>query len=321
LTRHHLAALAAIALLAVLSLFVGVSDVTPSTLLDPAQREQALRVLLASRIPRTLALILAGVSLAVAGLLMQMLTRNRFVEPSTAGTVESASLGMLVAALFLPGATIFERMLVSSGFALLGTALFLKILSRIPLRSPLMVPLVGLMLGGVISSATTFLAYRYDLLQALGAWTTGDFSVVLRGRYELLWIAFALAAAAYVAADRFTVAGLGEDFTTNLGLNYRRLMTLGLVIVSMVTASVVSTVGIVPFLGLIVPNVVSLFIGDNMRRSLPWVALLGASTVLVCDILGRSIRPPYEIPIGTVFGVLGSAMFLYLLLNRRARVG
>lgn len=321
MTRYHLAAIAAIALLAALSLFVGVSDVTPSTLLDPAQREHALRVLLASRIPRTIALILAGVSLAVAGLLMQMLTRNRFVEPSTAGTVESASLGMLVAALFLPGATIFERMLVSSGFALLGTALFLKILARIPLRSPLMVPLVGMMLGGVIASATTFLAYRYDLLQALGAWTTGDFSVVLRGRYELLWIAFALAAAAYVAADRFTVAGLGEDFTTNLGLNYRRLMTLGLVIVSMVTASVVSTVGIVPFLGLIVPNVVSLFVGDNMRRSLPWVALLGASTVLVCDILGRSIRPPYEIPIGTVFGVLGSVMFLYLLLNRRARVG
>ncbi|MET0257160.1 MAG: ABC transporter permease [Methylobacterium sp.] len=316
----RLLAALAIAALAVASLFIGVSEVTPAALLDPGSSARAFEILWASRVPRTLALILAGVSLAVAGLLMQMLTRNRFVEPSTAGTVESASLGMLAATLLLPEASILTRMLVSASFALVGTALFLRILARVPLRSPLVVPLVGLMLGGVVSAVTTFLAYRYDLLQALAAWTTGDFSVVLRGRYELLWIAFALALAAYVAADRFTVAGMGEDFTTNLGLDYRRLMVVGLVIVSLVTASVVSTVGIIPFLGLVVPNVVSLFAGDNMRRTLPWVAALGTALVLACDLLGRVIRPPYEIPIGTVFGVVGSAVFLALLLNRRARV-
>ncbi|MBB3999563.1 ABC transporter permease [Aureimonas pseudogalii] len=316
----RLLAALAICALAVASLFVGVSEVTPAALLDPASSARAFEILWASRVPRTLALILAGVSLAVAGLLMQMLTRNRFVEPSTAGTVESASLGMLAATLLLPEASILTRMLVSAGFALAGTALFLRILARVPLRSPLVVPLVGLMLGGVLSAVTTFLAYRYDLMQALAAWTTADFSVVLRGRYELLWIAFALALAAYVAADRFTVAGMGEDFTTNLGLDYRRLMVVGLVIVSLVTASVVSTVGIIPFLGLVVPNVVSLFAGDNMRRTLPWVAALGAALVLACDLIGRVIRPPYEIPVGTVFGVVGSAVFLALLLNRRARV-
>src|SRR5690606_8081700 len=128
----------------------------------------------------------------------------------------------------------------------------------IPLRSPVIVPLVGIMLGGVISAITTFFAYRFDLLQSMGAWTTGDFSAVLRGRYELLWLSFGLTVAAYIAADRFTVAGMGEAFTTNLGLNYRRVMTLGLTIVAMVTACVVTTVGIVPFLGLIVPNVVSM---------------------------------------------------------------
>ncbi len=148
---------------------------------------------------------------------------------------------------------------------------------------------------------------------------TGDFSVVLRGRYELLWIAGALSVAAYIAADRFTVAGLGQEFTTNLGLNYRRVMTLGLAIVSLVTASVVVTVGSVPFLGLIVPNVVAMTIGDNMRRSLPWVALLGAGLVLVCDIFGRLIIRPYEMPIGAVMGVIGSLFFLYLLLRRNSR--
>ncbi|MRG68068.1 iron chelate uptake ABC transporter family permease subunit [Rhizobium pusense] len=303
--------------LAITSLFVGVSNVSLATLFAPDTSADALRVLLVSRIPRTLALILAGSSMAIAGLIMQMLVRNRFVEPSTAGTTESAGLGLLAVTLLAPDTPIFGKMLVAAAFALAGTALFLRILRQVPLRDVLLVPLIGIMLGGVISAVTTFFAYRFDLLQSLGAWMTGDFSGVLRGRYELLWIGFLFAIAAYLAADRFTVAGMGRDFTTNLGLNYRRVMALGLTIVSLVSAVVVVTVGMIPFLGLIVPNVVSLMIGDNMRRSVPWVATLGAVFVLSCDIIGRTVRAPYEIPIGTVVGVIGSALFLYILLRKR----
>lgn len=314
------AAVAVVAVLAVISLFIGVSDVSLGTLFGAGRTDRAAEVLLISRIPRTLAIILAGMSMAVSGMIMQMLTRNRFVEPSTAGTVESASLGILLVILFAPETPVIGKMLVASVTALAGTALFLRILRAIPLRSVLVVPLVGLMLGGVVSAITTFIAYRFDLLQSLNSWTTGDFSGVLRGRYELLWLAFFLTVIAYFAADRFTVAGLGEDFTTNLGLNYRRVVTLGLVIVSMVSASVVVTVGMIPFLGLIVPNVVSMFIGDNMRRAVPWVAVLGAGLVLACDIVGRLVRFPYEIPIGTMMGVVGSILFLYLLLRRGSRL-
>ncbi|MBP2567291.1 ABC transporter permease [Agrobacterium tumefaciens] len=303
--------------LAIVSLFVGVSNVSLVTLFAPDTSTDALRVLLVSRIPRTLALILAGSSMAIAGLIMQMLVRNRFVEPSTAGTTESAGLGLLTVTLIAPDTPIFGKMLVAAVFALAGTALFLRILRQVPLRDVLLVPLIGIMLGGVISAVTTFFAYRFDLLQSLGAWMTGDFSGVLRGRYELLWVGFLFAIAAYLAADRFTVAGMGRDFTTNLGLNYRRVMALGLTIVSLVSAVVVVTVGMIPFLGLIVPNVVSLMIGDNMRRSVPWVATLGAVFVLSCDIIGRTVRAPYEIPIGTVVGVIGSVLFLYLLLRKR----
>lgn len=314
------AAIAVVAILAVISLFIGVSDVSLSTLFGTESTDRAAEVMLVSRIPRTLAIILAGMSMAVSGMIMQMLTRNRFVEPSTAGTVESASLGILLVILFAPETPVIGKMLVASVTALAGTALFLRILRAIPLRSVLVVPLVGIMLGGVVSAITTFIAYRFDLLQSLNSWTTGDFSGVLRGRYELLWLAFFLTIIAYIAADRFTVAGLGEDFTTNLGLNYRRVVTLGLVIVSMVSASVVVTVGMIPFLGLIVPNVVSMFIGDNMRRAVPWVATLGAGLVLACDIVGRVVRFPYEIPIGTMMGVVGSVIFLYLLLRRGSRL-
>lgn len=314
-------AIAAVLALAIASLFIGVSDVSLHSLFSSAPEDRPMQVLLISRIPRTLALILAGMALSVAGLIMQMLARNRFVEPSTAGTVESAGLGILVVTIFAPALPLFGKMAVAALFALAGTFLFMRILRAVPLRSTLVVPLVGMMLGGVIWSVASFIAYRYDLLQTLGAWTLGDFSGVLRGRYEMLWIAAALTLLAYITADRLTVAGLGSDLTTNLGLNYRRVMTLGLSIVAMVTATVVVTAGSIPFLGLIVPNLVSAVMGDNLRRSIPWIALTGAGFVLASDIIGRLIRFPYEIPIGTIFGVLGSAIFLWLLLGRREQLG
>ncbi|MHA6689841.1 ABC transporter permease [Devosia sp. A449] len=315
--RLLILAIVATLALAVISLFVGVSDVSLSGLLSTSAEDRPMQVLLISRVPRTLAIILAGSSMAVAGLVMQMVVRNRFVEPSTAGTTESAGLGFLVATIFVPGWPLMGKMLIAAAFALAGTALFLRILRVVPLRDVMLVPLVGIMLGGIIGAVTSFFAYRFDLMASMLAWNMGDFSGILRGRYELLWIGLGCLGLAYVAADRFTVAGMGKDFTTNLGLNYQRVMVLGLVIVSLVSAVVLVTAGSIPFLGLIIPNLVSLMIGDNMRRTVPWVAVSGAGFVLACDILGRVIRYPYEIPISVVVGVIGSAVFLYLLLGTR----
>lgn len=304
-------------LLAIVSLFIGVSNVSVAGLLSSSADDRQMQVLLISRIPRMLAIILSGASMAIAGLVMQIIVRNRFVEPSTAGTTESASFGFLIATLLVPGWSLMGKMMIAAAFALAGTALFLRILRAVPLRDVMLVPLVGIMLGGIIGAVTTFIAYRYELLPTLLAWSMGDFSGILRGRYELLWIGLGCAVLAYVAADRFTVAGMGKDFTTNLGLNYQRVMVLGLVIVSLVSASVLVTAGSIPFLGLIIPNLVSLMVGDNMRRTVPWVAVMGAGFVLACDILGRVMRYPYEIPISVVVGVIGSAIFLYLLLRKR----
>ena len=307
---------AGVLLLAVVSMFVGVSDVSLASLL--AGDEHSWTIFWVSRVPRTVSIILAGMALSVAGLIMQLMARNKFVEPSTVGTVESASLGILVVTVFLPGASLFLKMSTATVFAVAGTALFLLVLRRIPLRNTLIVPLVGIMLGGVIGAVTTFFAYRFDLLQTLNSWMVGDFSGVLRGRYELLWIVGALTVIGYLAADRFTVAGMGQEFTTNLGLNYNRVMTLGLIIVSLISAVVVVSVGSVPFLGLIVPNLVSLLVGDNVRKAIPWVGIFGAGFVLICDIIGRTIRYPYEIPVGVIVAAVGSVLFLYLLLRKRS---
>lgn len=306
-------------LLAIASLFIGASDVSPVALFTGGPDSTAAFLLLVSRVPRTIAVILVGASLGIAGLIMQMMVRNRFVEPSTTGVSEFATLGMLTTTVFWPGLAVVGKMGVAAVFGLAGTWVFLRIVRAIPVRQLVLVPLVGIMLGGVVGSVTTFFAYRLDLLQSLGQWAQGSFATVMQGRYEFLWVAAVMVVVAWIAADRFSVIGLGEEFATNLGLNYRRVVAIGMVIIAMITAAVLVTAGMIPFLGLVVPNIVSLIIGDNVRRSIPWVAGLGAVFVLGCDILARVVRFPYEIPLSVIVGMVGAVLFLWLLLRKGSR--
>jgi len=305
--------------LAVTSLFVGVSEVSPASLLRGGADSDAAFLLVASRIPRTLAVVLVGASLGIAGLIMQMLVRNKFVEPGTTGVSEFATLGMLGTIVFFPGMAVVGKMGVAAAFGLFGTWVFLRVVRVVPVRQLVLVPLVGIMLGGVVGAVTTFVAYRLDLLQSLGQWSQGSFATIMQGRYEFLWIAGAMVVIAWIAADRFSVIGLGEEFTTNLGLDYRRVVAVGMLIIAVITAAVLVTAGMIPFLGLVVPNVVSLIIGDNVRRAIPWVAGIGALFVLACDLIARVVRMPYEIPLSVVVGVVGAALFLWLLLRRGSR--
>lgn len=292
------------------SLFVGVIDLGLDGLMSGGED---LSVFVVSRIPRALAIVLTGASMAIAGLIMQMIVGNRFVEPMTAGTGSSAALGVLLVTFLLPGASILVKMLVASLVALTGTAGLLVLIRRLPGHQPLLVPLVGIAYGGVIGALVTFIAYQTDLLQYLEVWFNGEFSGILQGRYELLWIAGLLGVCAYLVADQFTILGLGKDVSINLGLKYNQILTLGLAIVSLVSALTVVTVGMIPFVGLVVPNIVSRWLGDNLRQTLPVTALMGAALVLVSDLIGRVVRYPFEIPVGTIFGIIGTILFLWLL--------
>uniref|UniRef100_A0A2A4Z2E4 Iron ABC transporter permease n=1 Tax=OCS116 cluster bacterium TaxID=2030921 RepID=A0A2A4Z2E4_9PROT len=302
----------------ILSLFVGVSDFDFFSAWADEGDQQL--ILLASRLPRTFAVILTGSALAIVGTIMQMIAHNKFVEPTTAGTMDSAALGILIATIFLPTSSLMIKMLIATLFSLVGSWVFLRILRRLPVTNPLLVPLVGIMLGGIIGAIANFIAYETDLIQYLTVWIHGDFSGILRGRYEMLWLTFALSLCAYFIADQLTIVGMGKDMAVNLGLNYRTIVALGLVIVSMVTAIIVATVGMIPFIGLIIPNIVNRFMGDNLRQALPVIAYIGACFTLVCDIFGRLIIYPYEVPIAAIIGVVGAAIFIYLLLRRDVHV-
>lgn len=304
-------------ILAVTSLFIGVQHISLADLL--AWKEDDIEVLMISRIPRLISIIIAGASMSVCGLIMQQLSQNKFVSPTTAGTMDCARLGILVSLIWFASASPLLKVTIAFLFAFAGTMIFMRVLERVKYKDAVFIPLVGLMFGNIVSSMTTFFAYKYDLIQSISSWLHGDFSMMMKGRYELLYLSIPLMIVAYMYANRFTIAGMGEEIATNLGLRYRYIVNVGLVIVAATSSLVVLTVGTLPFLGLIIPNIVTLYYGDHLEKVLPLTALSGAVFVLVCDIFGRVIIYPYEIPIGLTVGVIGSGVFLYLLVRRRKR--
>jgi iron complex transport system permease protein len=302
--------------LSFVSLFIGAIDIKISDLLD--WNSDKTQIFLVSRVPRLMAIILAGAGMSIAGLIMQSLSRNKFVSPTTAGTLDAAKLGILISMLFLTNVTYTQQVIFSFAFSLVGTFVFMQILDRIKFKDVIFVPLIGIMYGNILSSVTTFFAYEADLLQNISSWLMGSFTLVIAGRYELLYLSVPAVILAYIYANKFTVVGLGEDFAKSLGLSYKLVLNIGLVLVAIISTTVVLTVGVIPFLGLIVPNLVSLYLGDNLRKTIPHTAVLGIVFLLICDILGRIIVHPNEIPVNVTVAVIGSAIFLIMLFRGRA---
>lgn len=304
----------ALVILSIVSLFIGVIDTDPGALLTG--NPEIVKLFLISRVPRLLAILCTGIGLSTAGLIMQQLCMNKFVSPSTGATISSAQLGILLALVFLPNSSLWGRAAFAFVAAILGTWIFVWFIQHIQFKDVVLVPLVGIMFGNVIGGITNFIAYKYEMTQALSTWLVGHFSMVLRGRYEIVYMAVPLVILAFVFANHFNIVGMGKDFSKNLGVPYNFILFMGITIAAMITASVIVVVGSISYIGLIVPNIVAMFKGDKIRGTLIDTALFGALFVLVCDMIGRVVIMPYELPIELIIGTVGSVLFVILLLYR-----
>ncbi|UDI78868.1 ABC transporter permease [Staphylococcus taiwanensis] len=302
-------------ILTITSLFVGVSELSLTDIFHLSEEQK--NILFSSRIPRTVSILLSGSSLALAGLIMQQIMQNKFVSPTTAGTMEWAKLGILLSLVFFPKGHILIKLLFAVALSLAGTFLFVKLINLIRVKEVIFVPLLGIMIGGIVSSFTTFIALRTNALQSIGNWMNGNFAIITSGRYEVLYLVIPLLIVAFIFANHFTIAGMGKDFSHNLGVSYEKIINIALFITAALTALVVVTVGTLPFLGLIVPNIISIYRGDHLKNTLPHTLMLGAIFVLFADIVGRLIVYPFEINIGLTIGVFGTIIFLILLMKGR----
>lgn len=295
------------------SLFIGAVNLNIKEIFtDNIQRT----VFIASRLPRLLAILCTGVGMSVAGLIMQQLCMNKFVSPTTGATIQSAQLGILIASIFIPSATLWSRAAISFVFALTGTWIFVAFIQRVKFKDVIMVPLIGIMFGYVITGVTNFIAYSYDMTQQLSSWLTGNFSMVISGRYEIVYLVVPMVILAFIFANYFNIVGMGKDFSTNLGVNYNVVLFLGITISAMITASVVVIVGQISYIGLIIPNIVAMFKGDRIKGTLVDTALLGALFVLVCDIFARVVISPFEVPIELIIGIIGSILYILTIIYR-----
>lgn len=299
--------------LSALSMFVGVMDL--KTMLFEAE-EMAWKIFLLSRVPRLLAVLCTGVGMSVSGLIMQQLCMNKFVSPSTGATIQSAQFGILLSLVFFPAIGLWGRVMLAFVMSILGTWIFVWFVQKIQFKSTVLVPLIGIMFGNVLGGITSFLAYRFEVTQQLSSYFVGSFALIIKGSYELVWLAVPLVAVAFVFANYFSIVGMGKDFSQNLGVHYKPVLFFELTIAAMITASVVTVVGQISYIGLIVPNIVALFKGDKIRGTLVDTGLLGALFVLVCDMVARSVIAPYELPIELIVGIIGSVLFIAMLMYK-----
>ena len=308
-TKSFFLAVFVVFILGALSLFTGVYDIRG--------QEDGINMFFITRIPRTAALMLTGAAMSMSGLVTQLVTQNRMVEPTTTGTIEWAGLGLIFIYLVFPAPTLFLRMTGAIIFSFIGTMIFFLFLKRVKLRSSLIVPIIGMMLGAVISAIATFVGLVFQMTQNIETWFVGSFAPVQIGRYEYLWLIVIVTALIFIYADRLTLAGLGEDVATSLGVNYNKVVILGTGLISLTVGIVAAVIGNLPFLGLIVPNIVSMYRGDDLRSNLPWVCVIGMGIITLCDIISRTIIMPFEVPVSLILGTLGAITFIVILLRQR----
>ncbi len=272
--------------------------------------------LLNGRLPRTVVIILSAAALSIAGLVMQSLSRNKFISPQTAGTTDAAALGVLLSYIVLKSQSIYVKFGFAFVFAMISSVLFMLLLRKIKFKNIVYVPLIGLMYGALIEAVMTLLADQFNARQFLTDLNVGTFSKITFFNSTLLVVLIPALILIIIYAASFNIVSVGDDFARNLGLKPKTITAIGLLCIAVVSASVFIVVGPLPFLGLIIPNLVSLYYGDNLKKNLFDVAIFGSTFVLLNDIVSRLLIFPYEIPVGVTMGVSGAIIFLILIFRR-----
>ncbi|MDD3346740.1 iron ABC transporter permease [Oscillibacter sp.] len=303
---------------AALSLRCGSQDYSLAQLLDALRQGEGApwRILVHVRFPRTLAALLAGSALALAGALMQAVLNNAMASPNVIGINAGAGFGAMLVSCLLPAAGLLPA---ASFLGAFGAALFIYALARRAGLSRTTLILAGLAVSSVLTALVNLLTLLYpDTVMGATGFLLGGFSgvtlAVVRGAAVYL---AAGAALCVVLAGDLNVLQLGEESAASLGLHVERVRLVSVLSAALLAGGAVSFSGLLGFVGLLVPHMARRLVGGDNRWLLSASALLGGSFVLLCDVLARVLFAPFELPVGIVMSLLGGPFFLYLLLHRR----
>jgi len=308
-----------------LSLRCGSRDLSAGELLQALLRgdegDTVRRILVHVRIPRTLAGLLAGSALAMAGVLIQAVLNNAMASPNVIGVNAGAGFFALLAATLLPGMA--RAVPAAAFFGALATALFIYLLASQAGLSRTTLILAGVAISGMLTAGINAITLLYpDAVIGATGFMLGGFDGVtlaaLRGAAG--YIAVGAVLAGLLTTD-LNVLQLGEESAAGLGLHVGRTRLLAVLASALLAGAAVSFAGLLGFVGLLVPHMGRRLIGTDNRWLLAASALLGSAFVLLCDVLSRVLFAPFEVPVGILMSLLGGPFFLSLLLhNKRGRV-
>jgi iron complex transport system permease protein len=302
------------------------------TLLSWSQDGRIGHVVWNIRLPRTIAALLAGAGLGMAGAVMQNILKNPLASPFTIGVSQGAAFGAAFAIIIL-GAGETHRagteqvtitsphLVVVSAFAgsLLAVA-FILILASLKNVAPEAVILAGVALSAFFGAGTMLLQYFGDNIQVAATvfWTFGDLGKAGWLQNGIILVAVLLSTIFFII-NRWNCNALawGDDVARSLGVRVRRLRIGAMVFAALTVAVITSFLGIIGFIGLMAPHLMRLLLGNDYRYLIPTSAVFGALLLLVSDIIARTIMAPVILPVGIITSFAGAPLFLYLLVSRK----
>lgn len=179
----------------------------------------------------------------------------------------------------------------------------------------MLVPVIGIIFGNIIQALGSYIAIDQDISQEVKAWFQGSFSSLHSQNFQLILVSLLALVFIILGSHYFAVLGLGRDIATDLGVPFERIRLISIALIALASSAVLLTVGNIPFVGIVIPNLVAFFQGDYFQKNMGAVLLLGPIFLLFCDILARLLIAPYEIPVSIIVGVIGAGIFIFILLR------
>ena len=311
-----------ILLITVISVMYGTKDISVLTVWDAIfhfdEGNVDHQIVRTGRVPRAIAVLVVGGFLAVAGAVMQGITRNYLASPSLMGVNDGSAFVITLAIIFFPGLPNYQMILLSMIGSLLGAGLVFGFGSLIKNGlSPVRLAIIGTVIGTFLSSIASAIAMYYQVSQTVAVWYNTKVQSVDPAML-LLSIPFGMVGIvlAIMSARAITITSLGEDIAIGLGQKTKAVRFLSMFSVVLLTGTAVALVGKIAFVGLVIPHVVRFLVGEDYRFIIPCSLLVGAFFLSLCDLISRYVNFPFETPIGVITAIIGVPFFLYLIRTR-----
>lgn len=295
---------------------IGSSNVALSEVVDTLTGNGTVRnnvIILSIRFPRNLVAMMVGMSLALSGAILQGVMKNPLASPNIIGVSSGAGLGAIGIMVLLPHATYLITPVAFVGA--LSAALFIYVISWQGGISPIRVILSGVAVSSLLSAGINSLLIFYpDQVAGVVDFMVGGLSAISWKQVHLVWpYLLGGSVLAMLTSNHLNIMQLGDEVAITLGLNIERSRFILIAIAALLAASSVSVVGLLGFVGLMVPHIARLIVGSDYRYLLPTSSLMGGILLLLCDTIARTAFRPIEIPVGIIMSLLGAPFFIYLL--------